>query len=192
MSRLKGIKQTALAIVALVMLTQTTAAASSIAEKAKAARDMTTQELYRVYKNRSWIWKDGGGYFRVSKRQFTAWVGKGKKATVAKGIWYLPDRGKTCFRATWLSTEWSKAERTCFLHRTDGDIIYQRKLPDGEWYVFKNKPVQSYDEIQKLRHGDYVSLNYTKNMRLIKAGRPSKDCRTMTTLQGFLSCLFKK
>ncbi|WP_348631675.1 DUF995 domain-containing protein [Mesorhizobium sp. M7A.F.Ca.CA.002.09.1.1] len=47
-----------------------------------------------------------------------------------------------------------KGSMTCFEHRQAGKVIYQRKAPDGDWYVFK-----------RLKHGDYV----TRKQNRIKA-----------------------
>lgn len=188
-------KNTKLAVAGAIvaaMLSSTALAATSITDNAKAAKAMTSDELYRVYKNRSWIWSDGGGYFRVSKREFTAWSKHGQKATTAKGVWYLPGQGKTCFRATWSSTEWLVGKKTCFEHRKDKKNIYQRKLPKGEWYIFKHTPVRSYDEVRKFKKGDHVGLKYTRNMELIEANRPDKCAKPATTLHRFLVCHFKK
>ncbi|WP_027687027.1 DUF995 domain-containing protein, partial [Rhizobium leguminosarum] len=46
---------------------------------------------------------------------------------------------------------------TCFSHRKKGGLIYQKREPDGQWYVFKSAQTQATDEFAKLRHGDYVS-----------------------------------
>lgn len=187
------IKHTALMLVATAILVAVPATASSrVANKADAAKDLTTQELYRIYKGRSWMWSDGGAYFRISRREFTAWVGHGRKSSIAKGIWYLPGRGKTCFRATWTAVKWKVGKRTCFAHRTDGKNIYQRKLPDGKWYVFKHTPVRRYDEFRKLKQGNRIGRNYVRNSRYINARRTNKSCRTKRSFSEFLTCIFKK
>lgn len=187
------IKQIALALAMTAMLFSTPATASSrIEKKVDAARDMTAKELYRIYKGRSWMWSDGGAYFRLSKREFTAWTGRGRKSSIAKGIWYLPGKGKTCFRATWTAVEWSVGKRTCFTHKTDGRTIYQRKLPDGKWYVFKHTPVRRYDEFRKLKRGNRISRNYARNSRYINARRTNKSCRSKKSFSRFLTCIFRK
>lgn len=133
-------------------------------------RPLTTNELLKIYSNRSWMWKDGAGYFRVSGRQFTAWTKNGKDASYALGRWFLTDPGRACFRATWHAASGNAEALTCFEHRTDGATISQRRLPDGEWYVFSHKPPQAGDEILKLKLGDRVAPRYEQNKR-----RLSKD-----------------
>jgi len=193
MIRLTDIYPAILALGAVAMLFCTSATASSrIAGKADAANNLTTQELYRIYRGRSWMWSDGGAYFRISKREFTAWVGHGSKSTIAKGIWYLPGKGKACFRATWTAVEWSVRKRTCFAHKADSRNIFQRKLPDGKWYVFKHKPVRRYDEFRKLKRGNHISRNYARNSRYINTRRSSKNCRAEISFSGFLVCLFRR
>lgn len=46
---------------------------------------------------------------------------------------------------------------TCFEHRQSGKVLYQRKLPDGDWYVFRSSHRNSADEFMKLKYGDDVS-----------------------------------
>ena len=186
-------KHAALSLVtAAVLLAIPAAASSQIAEKADAANNLTRQALYQIYKGRSWMWSDGGAYFRISKREFTAWVGRGKKSAIAKGIWYLPGRGKTCFRATWTAVDWKVGKRTCFAHKSDGRNIYQRNLPDGNWYVFKHTPVRYNDEFRKLKPGNHISRNYARNSRYISANRVQKSCRSTRSFSEFLTCIFKK
>ncbi|MEY9103416.1 hypothetical protein ABIA24_006389 [Sinorhizobium fredii] len=38
-----------------------------------------------------------------------------------------------------------------------GNVIYQKREPDGEWYVFKHRRIKADDEFAKLRRGNYVS-----------------------------------
>jgi Protein of unknown function (DUF995) len=128
-----------------------------------ATRYMTTDELFEIYHNRSWIWSDGAGYFPNKERKFTAYSGSGSKAAFAEGKWFLTWMGKACFRATWHGTDYDTQKLTCFGHRTDGNIIYQRTEPNGEWYVFKGNRAGNTDEIAKFLLGDYVSAGLNRN-----------------------------
>jgi hypothetical protein len=43
------------------------------------------------------------------------------------------------------------------LHREKDGVVYQRSSLGGEWYVFRNNPVGTNDEVRKLVKGDRVS-----------------------------------
>ncbi len=135
---------------------------------AEAARPLSYAELHALYDNKSWIWKDGAGFFGVSKRAFTSWTGAGKDRSYGEGRWFLPGDGKLCFRATWFAKDGNAAATTCFEHRTDGRNIYQRRLPDGEWYVFRHQPPRADDEARKLKPGDYVKKRYLTNKNYLE------------------------
>lgn len=124
---------------------------------------LTIDELWHMYHNRSWVWSDGAGYFLNTERVFMAYTGSGADAAYAEGTWFLGEQGKLCFRATWVGGDDADEELSCFSHWKDGDVIYQRPLPDGDWYVFKSDPVKSSDEIRKLLPGDYVSQGFERN-----------------------------
>ncbi len=126
-------------------------------------RYLTTEELFKIYHNRSWIWSDGAGYFPNKERKFSAYSGAGEKASYAEGKWFLTWMGKACFRAVWHGAGYQTPKLTCFGHRTDGGVIFQRTEPDGEWYVFKNRTVMNGDEITKFLLGDYVSDGLNRN-----------------------------
>lgn len=131
--------------------------AAKAASGADTAKPLSSSEIYRIYSHNTWMWKDGAGYFAVSKRQFKAWSGKGRNASVGQGIWFITDPGKLCFRATWNEKGTSFPATTCFSHREKNGVIYQRREPDGDWYVFRHAPARKGDEITKFRRGDYVS-----------------------------------
>lgn len=126
------------------------------------ARPLSSAEIYRIYSHKSWMWKDGAGYFAVPKREFKAWSGKGSKATLGHGMWFITEPGKLCLRATWQEKSGIFPVLTCFSHREKDGVIYQRREPDGEWYAFKNAPVRKGDEFTKLRRGDYVSRRFNR------------------------------
>ncbi|MER8443454.1 DUF995 domain-containing protein [Mesorhizobium sp. M1066] len=111
--------------------------------------------VYQIYQNHSWLWgKKGAGFFAVKQRQFDAWTHDKGKSGYGDGMWFIPGGGKLCWRAKWHGSWGVKGSMTCFEHRQAGKVIYQRKAPDGDWYVFK-----------RLKHGDYV----TRKQNRIKA-----------------------
>lgn len=123
-------------------------------------KPLTTGELFHLYQGRSWLWKDGAGYFSSKQRRFTAWTSAGEKASVGDGRWFLTDPGKLCFKADWRAGSGSASALTCFSHRWKGSDVYQRREPDGEWYLFKHSSLKSADEYAKLVRGDYVSNRF--------------------------------
>jgi hypothetical protein len=141
-----------------------------LADVAMKGTPLTTEELYRLYKGKSWFWKDGIAYFRVSMRQFSAWAKPpGPEASYADGMWFLPGYGKLCFRATWNGVEWSKKGLSCFEHRADpSGAIYVHKVPDGNWWVFRDSPPGKYDEIKKFKTGDYAAKGVSANKSYIE------------------------
>jgi hypothetical protein len=136
---------------------------TSIAEAAarrtegKNATPLTHTELFKLYGQRSWIWKEGAGYFSVRQRRFTAWSKETGDASFGVGRWFITEPGKLCFKADWHAKSGSAPATTCFSHLKRGGVIYQKREPDGEWYVFKHARTRSGDEFTKLRRGNYVS-----------------------------------
>ncbi|MDW9591859.1 DUF995 domain-containing protein [Sinorhizobium meliloti] len=122
---------------------------------------LTHAELYQLYGQKSWIWKEGAGYFSVQARRFIAWSKENGKPSYGVGRWFITGPGKLCFRAEWHARDGSSPATTCFSHAKRGGVIYQRREPDGAWYVFKNARARPDDEFAKLRRGNYVgaSLN---------------------------------
>ncbi|AZN98272.1 DUF995 domain-containing protein [Mesorhizobium sp. M9A.F.Ca.ET.002.03.1.2] len=129
---------------------------------AESGTPLTTEELFRLYSNRSWIWKNGAGYFSAKQRRFIAATGRGSAGSLGVGRWFLTDSGKLCFWAEWYAKSGVSPALTCFRHRKKGGVVFQRKEPDGEWYAFKNAPTRANDEYRKLRAGDYVSAKYNR------------------------------
>lgn len=169
---------------ALGAITAAPAAADAAVDRAAAgARDMTHEEIYRLYAAHSWIWNAGASHYGISRRQFKAWSEEGLNPSYADGRWYLPGNGRLCFRATWSSTEWSVIRNNCFRHRVGSDgRIFQRALPDGEWYVFANHPVRPGDEILKLRKGDYATRKAGRIQAKVDPVRPATACASSPTL----------
>ncbi|YCI04783.1 DUF995 domain-containing protein [Ensifer sp. D2-11] len=149
---------------AIAMAASIVAASFAEAATARAERKttpLTHAELYQLYGQKSWIWKEGAGYFSVQARRFTAWSKENGKPSYGVGRWFITGPGKLCFRAEWHARGGSAPATTCFSHAKRGGVIYQRREPDGAWYVFKNARVRPDDEFTKLRRGNYVgaSLN---------------------------------
>ena len=138
-------------------------AISQAPDQTVGTRPLTTDELYAIYANRTWMWEDGAGYFQVAGRRFTAFSKSGPNGSYAEGRWFLTNPGRTCFSATWFAADGNAKAVTCFDHRTDGRTISQRRLPDGEWYVFSHLPSQRGDEILKLKAGNRVAAGYERN-----------------------------
>lgn len=118
---------------------------------------MTGYELYLLYRDKSWQWPDGAGRMETDGRRFTAISGSGDMASWAEGRWVVTDRGRFCLDADWHGSTGIFPDRTCFEHRLDGKTIYQRRLPAGDWYVFKHNPTAIEDEFTKLVRKDLVS-----------------------------------
>jgi UDPglucose 6-dehydrogenase len=142
---------------------------SDIALAAADSRALTIGEVRDIYENRTWQWEDGAGYFDGRTRAFTSWVSDGDAASYADGEWFLTETGRMCFRATWYAADGSADAVTCFDHRGDGEQIFQRRAPTGDWYVFAHAPLQEDDEILKLESGDLVRENYERNRAAILA-----------------------
>ncbi|MBM7047170.1 MULTISPECIES: DUF995 domain-containing protein [Rhizobium] len=126
------------------------------ARAASHADPMSAATLKRLYSGRSWIWKDGAGFFSRNHNHFTAWSHTGRKRSYAKGTWYATDSGKLCMSALWYSGKTAARNVSCFLHREKAGIIYQKRASGGKWYVFRHNPIKHDDEVLKLQRGDNV------------------------------------
>jgi hypothetical protein len=142
-----------------------------IARAAQTAAPLSNEALYQLYNSRSWHWKDGAGHFSVKQRRFTAWSGSGKSASFGVGTWFLTEPGKLCFKADWVAKDGKAGEITCFSHRQKAGVVFQKREPDGEWYVFKHARARRGDEITKLRSGDIVSPRLGKIQQQVLRGR---------------------
>ncbi len=136
-----------------------------VAIKAAAASPLSAQALEALYSGRTWKWKDGGGYFSADRHRFIAWSQKGRVWSYAQGRWYATDSGKLCLQAYWVSKTGSSSDTTCFLHREQDGVIYQKRSLGGSWYVFRNNPPRPTDEAAKLLRGDRIS----KGLAIMKA-----------------------
>lgn len=109
---------------------------------------LSAYEVYSLYRNKTWQWSTGGARFTAHDRKLVAFVDKGNgNRSYAEGNWYVSDLGMMCMQAIWTTAAEAGDARTCFGHAKIGDTIYQRKVPNGEWYVFKHakpKPNDAY------------------------------------------------
>ncbi|MCZ4094247.1 DUF995 domain-containing protein [Sinorhizobium psoraleae] len=152
----------AVAIAAAIGATASVAEAATRRVNAQNAMPLTHDELYRLYSQKSWIWKAGAGYFSVRQRRFTAWSKENGRPSYGVGRWFITGPGKLCFKAEWHAKDGSAPATTCFSHRRQGSLILQKREPNGEWYVFKNVPAKPDDEFAKLRRGNYVSARLNR------------------------------
>lgn len=121
------------------------------------AKPLTAPQLLQLFGDKTWKWGEGGGYFDLDRRVFRARTVDASGESTAKGKWRITDTGKLCFRATWTTAAGKSSDDTCFQHVLVGNgDIYQRKLPDGEWYVFKHAKADPADEFNKLVRQDLV------------------------------------
>lgn len=121
------------------------------------AKPLSAAELLQLFGDKTWKWETGGGYFDLDRRVFRARTADASGESTAKGKWRITDTGKLCFRATWSTDAGKSVADTCFQHVLAGNgDIYQRKLPDGGWYVFKHAKADPADEFNKLVPQDLV------------------------------------
>jgi hypothetical protein len=131
--------------------------AGSPATEVTSSRFLTTSELQEMYGGRTWVWSNGGGYFDPSGRFSAAAGTNAASATIARGSWRAGSQGELCFQAVWSAQTGQNDQRTCFYHLLQGDTVYQKKGPTGEWFAFKSSPARRGDEANKFRDGDQIS-----------------------------------
>jgi hypothetical protein len=118
---------------------------------------LTTEYVESMYSNKTWMWKNGAGYFGAD-HHFKAWTRSKGVVTRADGTWDVRDEGMMCFSARWgasvdLLSE-APVKETCFSHSAKGRKIAQMSEPDGKWYIFKHARTRKRDEFLKLRPGE--------------------------------------
>ncbi|RNF35867.1 DUF995 domain-containing protein [Paracoccus methylarcula] len=121
------------------------------------ARFMTVAEIQDIYKDKSWQWDNGVGYMKGSPQLFSAWSEDEAGKTWAEGRWLATNSSRMCFDATWHVRDGTFPDRTCFSHRVHEGTVYQKREPDGEWYIFRHAPPRAEDEASKLIPDDLVS-----------------------------------
>ncbi|MGB3387608.1 MAG: DUF995 domain-containing protein [Pseudaminobacter sp.] len=124
------------------------------------ARNLTAGEIYELYRDRSWQWEHGAGRMKASGRQFSAWVDGEAGKSWADGRWIITDTGRLCLDATWHTGQGAFPAKTCFSHRAGEGRIYQKREPDGAWYVFLNSVHR-----QDNKAGDLVSEDLVSRQR---------------------------
>ncbi|GAB4066729.1 hypothetical protein GCM10028812_16330 [Ancylobacter sonchi] len=124
-----------------------------------------------LYSGKSWIWSDGAAYFSPN-RKFVAWAGSGKDVSYVQGTWWVSPIGWVCFQGMWHANGPSGRNSTCFSHRMGPEqVMYQRKEPGGDWYVFKHAQMMTGDEYAKFKNGDLASAGMMKAKQELKAIR---------------------
>jgi hypothetical protein len=143
----------------------------SIGDEAAKARYLTAKELTSMYAGQTWQWDNNGAAYFAPNRTLIAWANNGIKAAYADGSWSVSDQGRFCSNTTWHGRAGNAQSATCWETRIDEKTIYQRKLPDGKWYILAHFPARTDDGIQKLEPGDHVSGSYQRNKRyVVEAG----------------------
>jgi hypothetical protein len=143
-------RQRVAVVLAFAVLGAFGAPVSAVADE----RPMSSEELRQLYLRNSWVWgDDGSGYFGENRR-FRAAAGSGRNRSWMDGRWSADDRGVVCFSGRWKTKRNRKGrfDKTCFEHRVQGQKIFQRRLPKGAWYVFRDFPPRPTD--QKLSVGE--------------------------------------
>ncbi len=124
-------------------------------------RPLTAVELHKLYRDRTWNWRNGAAHFFDDGRRFLAWVTGDDGESFGEGRFTLSDAGRMCLIGDWTDRDGTGSDTTCFLHRGDGETIYQKREGQGDWYVFRHDPVRPDDEVNKLVEGDDVSARVT-------------------------------
>jgi hypothetical protein len=112
--------------------------------------------LEQLFGDKTWLWENGGAHFATKGRRFKAVVKADGAVTATDGRWSLSDAGVMCLRAPWSDAAGTPVVRTCFAHRVLDGVLYQRRDPDGPWYVFRSNPPLPTDEANKLVAGDQL------------------------------------
>lgn len=142
----------------LLCIPHVSAAMAAPAAKPKGPVPLSAGELYEMYRDKTWVWGSGGGRFESQGRRFVAYTDDKGKQSWAEGTWDVDDTGKMCMRATWTTSEGPGGAATCFGHQKIGNVIYQRRHPDGDWYVFRHSRARPGDEFLKLVSTDTVTM----------------------------------
>jgi hypothetical protein len=134
------------------------ASAEASSPRPGSAKPILAGELVEIFGDKTWQWKAGGGRFIAEGRRFVAYSEEGDNPTIAEGRWRVTD-GRLCLVARWKTKDANARNRTCFGHVRDRGTIFQRREPDGKWYVFRSYKPSPEDEISKLKSEDSVTPN---------------------------------
>lgn len=146
-------------VCALAMLTFSApalATGASIQSPADKGTPVGAEDLYKLYKDKTWFWSNGAAYF-ASSGQFNAWSRSGTETAYAKGRWWVNFVGEMCIKAAWKTKAGAQTTLTCFSHRDDGRVLYQKREPGGDWFAFRSSPSKDDDEIRKLEGGNQIA-----------------------------------
>jgi hypothetical protein len=114
--------------------------------------------LYKLYRNKTWLWPNGAAFFEETGR-FSAWSEAGGEAAYAKGQWWVNFLGDVCIKAAWRTKHWSKVNLTCFGHKEDATGLYQKREPSGDWVTFRSTPSRTDDECENLKEGNIIDTD---------------------------------
>ena len=151
---------------ALVQASLVTSSAQGLPDGAKPLKAF---EMYMIYKDKTWLWKNGAGRFFSGDRKFLAWTSDEDEQTVAEGRYTLTNDGRMCMDALWTGESYSKRVKTCFDHRKDRGTIYQKREGDSGWYVFRDREVLPTDEANKLIDDDEVTARAGEIRKMLGA-----------------------
>jgi UDPglucose 6-dehydrogenase len=119
---------------------------------------LTAPELLALYGGKTWKWGEGGAFFEKELRSFKARTVNDTGGSTALGRWRITDAGELCIIADWMTATSTSPAVTCWNHAQVRGDIYQRKLPDGSWYVFKHAVTEPGDQFNKLVAEDLVGV----------------------------------
>jgi hypothetical protein len=120
------------------------------------------------------FWSNGAAYF-AGDGQFDAWSLSSGEMAYAKGRWWVNYVGEMCIKAAWRTKAGVRAELTCFGHRGDGKVLYQKREPGGDWYVFRSSPGKADDEFRNLEGGNLIAPDLRAAKTEVASGKPSQD-----------------
>jgi hypothetical protein len=113
--------------------------------------------MYVAFRDKTWKWDHGAGYFFDEGRRFIAWTSDESGKSYGEGRYTLSDSGRLCLKAAWTSAKGTGDSTACFLNRTDGKKIYQQRAGSEEWYV-----IVGGEEPSQFVAGDSVSADYDR------------------------------
>ncbi|GAA5540739.1 MULTISPECIES: DUF995 domain-containing protein [Brucella/Ochrobactrum group] len=151
-------RRSRLSLTTLALMAGLTGLAAGAAEAATMPGDnipagtrvMTPFEIYVLYRDKNWQWADGSGQMVSADRRFTARVDGEKGKAWAEGRWMITKTGRMCFKADWHTEKGKFPAKTCFSHRIGDGAVYQKREPNGVWYVFRHADGRVEDEARKL------------------------------------------
>ena len=147
---------TACAAAMLAFSSPALATGASIQSQADKSAPVGAEDLYKLYRDKTWVWSNGAAYF-ASNGEFDGWSRSGGEAAYGKGRWWVNFLGGMCIKAAWHTKAGAHTSLTCFSHREDGRVLYQKKEPGGDWFVFRSSPGKVDDEFLRLEGGNRIA-----------------------------------